>query len=324
MVTLPTNERKQIVNGMHFTADRFGSFMVGGSLHKYFNEGDNSTDFYYTNLFEAVYNLCEEFKINPLSSRISKVEAGVNLEVDNVDEILDSILLYKSNIGNFDDIGRRFIFSDYDLKIYRKKANIIRIEVKIKKKRFLKSNKVYLNTLDELLLEDVQVALKDLVIKTLESVTIVYLSDEKIKRLNNTDMVKYLKYSNPLYWAKLSRQDKRKFRRERSNCQKFIQSFGGIDLKTILINKTREKSMSLLNFSELNIDRIMSKNSENEISKSVVLQSIDNNGHSDSFNHANIWTLNVQDTANNTMIKIPLLYNLNEMIENSTKTPVAI
>jgi len=244
--------------------------------------------------------------------------------MDNVNEILDSILLYKSAVGNFDEIGRRFSFNDYDLKIYRKKANVLRVEVKLKRKRFFKSNGIYLNTLDELLYEDVQIALRNLLIKIFEGVTIVYLNDEEIKRLNNADTLKYLRYSNPIYWTKLQRQDKRKFRRERSNCQKFIESVGSIDMKAVLLDKIKNKSAELLNFSELNIQNIMSKYKKTQNSKSVALSYIDNRIHSDSFNYSNIWTLNVKNTANNNVIKIPLLYNLENMVKESRVKTIAI
>jgi len=35
--TLPTTERSQLIDGNHFKADRFGSYMIGGSFHKNHN-----------------------------------------------------------------------------------------------------------------------------------------------------------------------------------------------------------------------------------------------------------------------------------------------
>lgn len=310
--TLPTDEKKQTIKGLHFYKDSFGSYAINGSIHKYYNDGkQNADDFYYTNLVEAVYKFCKEFDIEPIASRVSRVEAGVNLPIDNVDEVLDSIILYKNQIGNFDSIGRRFVYADYDLKLYRKTSKILRVEVKAKSKRFLKNNNIYVTTLDDLLLESVLNALRQLLIKTFEGVTIIHLPDNKVSQLNAKDVLIYKDYSNPIYWNRLNRTNKKKFQRERAKCRKFIKSVGGIDLKEVLLEKIESKSFELLNFNELDMSKIIDKSNENKKGEMGKMSYIDNSRTK--------WTLSIPLKDDNSTINIPLIYNLDEIIKESRR-----
>src|SRR5690554_2051519 len=92
------------INGLHFRRDKFGSFMMNGSLHKYFNKGKgNSDDYRYTDLVETLRSMGDELAINPEITQISRVEFGVNLILPiNAESVTDSVVIFRNVAGDTD------------------------------------------------------------------------------------------------------------------------------------------------------------------------------------------------------------------------------
>lgn len=307
---------KQTLKGLHIRKNFLGGFDINGSIHRYSNNGgSNADDFRYTDIVEATHNLSKELSLDPIATRITRVEVGVNIAVDDVEGVIDSVLLYKSDVGTFDKLGRRFSFFDYTIKIYAKAPKVLRVEIAIKKKRFLQRNSIYINTLDELIEPNALEQLRHLLIKVFQDVTIIYLPEEKIAQLSIKDLLKYKDYSNPRYWGRLNRTNKRKFQRERAKCRTFIESVGGVDFKQVLSNKIEIKSRELLNFSELNMDYILNKTAYSEKAKVSRMHSID-------YMQA-LYSLPILINASNstvgTVINFPILHNLENLIKGSQR-----
>lgn len=266
------------IDGINFRRDRFGSFTMDGSLHRYHNKGKgNADDYRFTDLKETMKRLYNELEINPEITRISRVEFGVNIILPiNAEIVTDSVILFRNDSGESKTIGRFFEFADYEFKIYRKDANILRVEVKVKNLRHLKQKKVYVRTLDDLLNENVLNGLKKILIQTFEDCMIINVPENVVSKLNDADGRKYAEYTNPLYWNKIRRNKKKNFSREKKRCDEFIKSIGATDLKNKLTKQIHEKCDYLLNYSDLKSVEFFKENNQqinNEVSS---FSSLDN------------------------------------------------
>jgi hypothetical protein len=278
LVQADINQDNANINGLHFRRDKFGSFSMNGSLHKYFNDGKgNSNDFRYTDLVETIRKLIDELAIDPEITQISRVEFGVNIVLQSKAELVtDSVVLFRNSVGETDSIGRSFNHSDYQLKIYRKDVKILRVEVKVKHRRFLKQKNIHVRTLDDLLNKNVLEGLKKILIDTLEDCMIINVPPKNVATLNDVDGRRYAEYTNPLYWNKIRRDKTKNFSREKKRCCEFIKNIGGTDLKEELLKQIRQKCDNLLNYSDLRCVQFFNK-SVNAISEIVSgFSSIDN------------------------------------------------
>jgi uncharacterized protein YaaR (DUF327 family) len=266
------------VNGLHFRRDKFGSFMMNGSLHKYFNNGrSNSNDYQYTDLVETLKRLGDELAINPKITQISRVEFGVNLILPiNANIVTDSVVLFRNAVGETDCLGRSFNYTDYQLKIYCKDAKILRVEVKIKNLRHLRQKNIYIRTLDDLLKKNVLDGLKKILIQTFVDCLIIYVPANKVAKLNDADGRRYAEYTNPLYWNKIRRDKTKNFSREKKRCDKFINSIGENDLKDELMKQICEKCNYLLNYSDMKSVEFFKETVEYINEKASSFSSLDN------------------------------------------------
>lgn len=278
LVQADIDEDNKNIDGLHFRRDRFGSFTMDGSIHKFHNNGKgNADDYRFTDLADTMKRLYNELEINPEITQISRVEFGVNIILPiNAEIVTDSVILFRNDSGESKTIGRFFEFADYEFKIYRKDANILRVEVKVKNLRHLKQKKVYVRTLDDLLNENVLNGLKKILIQTFEDCMIINVPENVVSKLNDADGRKYAEYTNPLYWNKIRRNKKKNFSREKKRCDEFIKSIGATDLKNKLTKQIHEKCDYLLNYSDLKSVEFFKENNQqinNEVSS---FSSLDN------------------------------------------------
>jgi len=252
LVQADIDEDNANIDGLHFRRDRFGSFSMNGSLHKFHNNGKgNADDYRFTDLADTLKRLYNELKINPEITQISRVEFGVNIILPIDAEIVtDSVILFRNDAGESKPIGRFFEFADYELKIYRKDAKILRVEVRVKNLRHLKQKKVSIRTLDDLLNENVLNGLKRILIETFDDCMIINVPAKVVEKLNDADGRRYAEYTNPLFWNKIRRDKRKNFSREKKRCDEFIKSIGGTDLKDELTKQIGEKCDYLLNYSD--------------------------------------------------------------------------
>jgi hypothetical protein len=100
---------------------------ISNSLHKYFH-GNNFTDFYGSEVREAIERLNEETGVNWNSATISKIEYGCNI-AGNATAITNSLLSYKGKDYlpmhyNGKKYGMVCEFEDYKLKGYDKALQV--------------------------------------------------------------------------------------------------------------------------------------------------------------------------------------------------------
>lgn len=189
---------------------------IRGSIHKYWNNGTNETDFNYYQLFRAIVMFCNDFNINPLYVSIHNLEYGVNVRpAIDASEILSNVICYHNRESDKKiREGMYFIefaMTEYYFKLYDKgeqaranwnlkdAGNILRVEVKAVKSRGFADAGVKC-LIDLLNPKSLQVLGR----KTLKKFENVVYDDPTI----NPDLLKpttrkvYEKYRNPREWVK--------------------------------------------------------------------------------------------------------------------------
>lgn len=137
------NREEARYNGL-IIAKNESSCRLRGSIHKYFNGGKhNYNDFTLLDFVNALNDLCRTINIEPQTIRLSGFEIGVNLDVSNIDRVLDSILLYNNAEPTKRKGITRFVFADYEVKIYKKELKgykpKLRFELALRRSRKTKS-----------------------------------------------------------------------------------------------------------------------------------------------------------------------------------------
>lgn len=193
------------------------STTIKGSLHKYQNEkakkgSQNFDDFYFSQIVKQIRGLIKKYKIEN-STSITNLEFGFNLAVErNPQIILDSNIMmnnFKAPNKNLKFSGKgdlkEFQMTDYSIKIYNKskqynlKSNILRVELKITQKRFLKKLGIF--KLEDLLNKETYLRLFEALMGKIKGLLIV--DDYQSKIMLEIDKDKLNKYSNPNYWINL-------------------------------------------------------------------------------------------------------------------------
>lgn len=131
-----------------------------GSLHQLFNvysedERHNYNDFSYCDFEEILDHFCNDLNVSVCNTKITQLEFGLNIETSiNPEDLINYyILMYKYKAPNrdmkFDGKGDfiEFVTTDYNIKIYNKSKQfgitdkkILRVELKIKRSRYLESH----------------------------------------------------------------------------------------------------------------------------------------------------------------------------------------
>ena len=161
-VVEPTGEiqrkpRTATYNGLTFalTPSSVGGYRltVAGSIHKYHNGGTtNSNRFSLKDVQMCINNLHSRFGIEPDSTPLEGLEIGVNLSLpfSPARVIRSAIVCHNKPFtlvdANRPQLGKRCVLSEYELKLYDKgkqtgdkRANLLRVEVKVSKMRYLES-----------------------------------------------------------------------------------------------------------------------------------------------------------------------------------------
>ncbi|MBK8922656.1 MAG: hypothetical protein IPM81_14315 [Saprospirales bacterium] len=119
------------------------SCTLRGSLHKYAHNGQNSTDFPYSDLTASIDRLAALFGAQPENFILHNVEFGVNLDYP-VEEIVDNLLMYRttapvpiSKSGRQRITGAKFDLAHYGLKLYGKDLAQLRLEAQVKRMQVL-------------------------------------------------------------------------------------------------------------------------------------------------------------------------------------------
>nr|WP_321406588.1 hypothetical protein [uncultured Carboxylicivirga sp.] len=211
-------KRTQYMNafyrGLEFRIYESGSIFIGGSLHKYWNNGEhNYNDFNYSALIEVLKDIEIKFNINTNQLILKQLEIGVNIIPPiPTEQILENCFNHRRTEFKWTyvpDEGKyiQAKHSQYIIKIYDKAhhysskgfnistTEIMRFEIKYTKMEKLKNLGII--SLGDLLTYGLQ---KWMYILVKEWESILY-NDHTI----NSDHPSILKYSNPLFWKNLKR-----------------------------------------------------------------------------------------------------------------------
>ena len=146
---------------------RDNSVILDGSLHKFYNDGENYDDFTYSQVKEAFKIIAKKFNKELKDIQITFLEIGVNMIMASLPEhyfncfksLGRNNFIYMTPLSGSSRLtGKRCKSSQYDFKVYNKSAdtkaktkaktkpaeNILRIEIALSS-NYLRSNKLIYN-----------------------------------------------------------------------------------------------------------------------------------------------------------------------------------
>ena len=237
------------------------STSIKGSLHKYHNEKSkkgcqNFDDFYFSQIEKQIRGLIKKYKIEN-STSITNLEFGFNLVVEKDPQIiLDSNILmnnFKAPNKNLKFSGKgdlkEFQMTDYSIKIYNKSkqfnldTNILRVELKITQKRFLKKLGIF--KLEDLLNKEAFLGLFEALRDKIEGLVIVDEFQDNI--MLDTDKDKLNKYSNPNYWISIkSTKSPKQIIRLKKDFEFLLEKHNLLKTKNDILEKLENKFLDLI------------------------------------------------------------------------------
>lgn len=239
---------------------------VYGSLHKLINNllysnNSNHNDFNPYLLEGAMYALQSYMGVESLPpNKLTNFEYGFNIELGESPFALiqESLLFYDLKKDSVDsrhkknEIIKKFTFTDYEIKVYDKRAqyglgkNIIRVEVKYTSAKILE--KIGLTTLDDLLSLEIQDKLFQDYIHKINELTIIdcWNGCTSLHQVTDTDRSKLEKFTNANYWAGLRRDKKyMDLNRKRKEFEKLVFKYCLDGRKKNLISSIIAKYQSM-------------------------------------------------------------------------------
>ncbi len=237
------------------------SSYIKGSLHKYHNirndKGDqNYDDFSYPDIVSEVKDLLVKYELGD-SNYLTNLEFGLNLEVSKDPQfIIDNNLLMnncKAPNKNLKFSGRgdykEFHSDSYITKVYNKSKHfkqdcyILRLEIKIVKKAYLK--KLGVLKLEDLLNKDILKRLYFDLKSKIEGLVIVDEFDGKnipVERLNRLN-----EYMNPNYWIRLkSSKNSNQIYKLKKDFKLLLDKYQLLETKKEILLKMEIKFLELL------------------------------------------------------------------------------
>ena len=191
---------------------------VTGSIHCYHNKGgDNSNQFSIQDLSVAIDDLAERFGIDPTSALIQTLEIGVNLSLPySPTKVIRSMVVcsnkpYSRQIDEKEPgQGLVWTFDDHEVKIYDKgnlsgcaPKNLLRVEVKARKKRFLKKYNVW--TLDDLRNPTNLIPLVDKLLEVIDRIVFIDPIPPRLDLLIDTERADFYRFRDPYTWIRKGR-----------------------------------------------------------------------------------------------------------------------
>lgn len=204
-----------------------GRITLETSLHKYYHSGFNHTDFTVPQVFEALVNLCHEYRINPFHAKILTLEVGANFVLPNSEEYIRNLYFAIGRPALFLDmkndrhipIGKELSGSDHRIKVYNKSdqlknvtsisPNIVRYEDHYSRMRTV-GQTTGVECMSDLLDYVKLCRLMNEVIKHAER--LIFIHEQRPFHCSDSRL--FEAWRNPLYLSALKNQNPRKFRSE--------------------------------------------------------------------------------------------------------------
>lgn len=232
-----------------------------GSIHKYSNiiedkGNQNYNDFSFCQIQQVIRELTEKYHIENNTS-ITNLEFGFNLAVEKDPKLIikNNVLMnnYKSPNRNLKFSGRgdykEFQLTDYRIKVYNKSkqyglnSQILRVEIKITRKRFLQKLDIY--SLEDLMYNWTYVKLFEDFIDKLEGLMIVDEFD--VDLIPENDYNRLIKYTNPNYWISIKEKSPKVITRLKKDFNLLLNKYNLLKTKNELREKLNTKFEELLN-----------------------------------------------------------------------------
>lgn len=250
--TTTRNKQTNIMESTH-------NLEINGSLHKYYTNGFNNTDYTYFDFVCTIYKLSKTFGINPFHCRITNLEFGVNINPkENIYHIISQCIFLKNkmpNVNNYNGKGymKVFEFAQYSVKMYDKGIqygsdnNQLRFEIKAKKNQYLKfANIITLADLFDIeKWNKLSNHLQEMLMRLL-----IY-EDIDLNLMPHKDQLFYTKTMNSNYWYETHQKSKHTLKEHRQKFKKLTNDYGN-NLQKNLLYQIKEKTKILIN-SDCNI-----------------------------------------------------------------------
>jgi len=227
-----------------------GYIVLGGSIHKYFNNGlHNYNDFNKYDFDHSIQRLTNFLNIETSSMRIIHLEYGFNLNLDTqVDSILNNLMVHKrvemeQPINDKRGKYNQFKHSNYIIKIYDKgkqykqPKNILRIE--IKQTNWSEYRLKGIITLNDF----VQVDKKPFVNNLIKKWNEILFFDPL-----NKDEHKWSKYSNKNFWIELNTKSNKTYNKHQKRLFQINSSYGTQNKISEFIITTQNLLQGVTNF----------------------------------------------------------------------------
>lgn len=256
------NRFKAKNNSIEITIIGNRNVIIQGSLHKYFFNGDNSRDFTFSQLKDAINRLCNELNIEAQQIKIQRLEIGVNVRGSPIgfDEVEDNLISYKLQpFEPYKIDGKNFGYhcklQRFEIKIYDKGVqsgldeNVLRFEYKIFK--MIHIEKFGIRFLSDLIDKNKLTSLFEAFIRDFSNVRMDNKSemDELIKqnKIPFHDAVFYLKARNPKHWISLKRTQKSStITSHRRRFERILNQYTSKNLTLCITNILKQKIQHLM------------------------------------------------------------------------------
>jgi hypothetical protein len=228
--------------GMRFYIFETKSVHILGSLHVYYNEGEeNCNRFTLSDFVNSRIRFCQEFELDANIARIHNIEIGLNVIVPFVPTVLIRNLVSFNNKafmameGN-NHFGRQTLKfgAQYSLKVYHKMNKVLRIELKFKKMEALLKRPISLMDLESVeLIERCEKLLLGIEAKLI-------IREELDYSLMNGDQKNiYDKFTNPLRMNDFRNRSHKS--REKREFERIRREYCVSNLKEILFENFKDE-----------------------------------------------------------------------------------
>ncbi len=237
-----------------------------GSLHKYWHGGQNYSDFTFSHICTAIDELCADFRFQPDSAILRKLEFGVNISGMPLDiaKLHGAFLFYKSQ--KFNDMAirdpqgkllgvscvlKQFVIKGYNKSVqYGLKKDTFRFELKTTRMQFIKSILKDIGIDRPLCLNDLknQLLIQLLGAKLLSVFDQIILNDYRVKKedVPKDRRLFWAMAQNPSYWASLREGTKENFSYHKHQFYDLLEAAAGNNIHTTIRDHIDEKIRWLL------------------------------------------------------------------------------
>ena len=286
------SQQKADLNGMTISLTNDTYINLEGSLHEFYH-GNNYGNFTLGEVKMAIESICKTLDINSSLTPLHNLEFGVNILLPfPVATFLNSIYSFKGqrperNSYSGKGLMIKFFFSQYELKLYDKgtqrglDANILRVEIKVRRMQYLQAKGLHIRHLSDLLNESYHLELGGLLVSSISYLVIGESGLDKNKMSCNEKRL-YKECNNPLYWIELWNTNPLKYRKRFTRFKQIISKYGPLKIQSTALGLIVEKWQELTSTSSTEITGVKSNDTsaKNEListsSSNITLQVIGN------------------------------------------------